>query len=225
LFTPRSYDLTGLPYYNTDGSQLFFGGEDNPYWSMDNVRYNDDVFRLLGNVGLHYRFNNWLNADAKVGIDNQSAKSHGFDEIGARGGGNTSANGTGGVTDARSMVRNINSYFTLNAQKQFGNFNLSGTLGNEVIDNYSNSMSARSTGLAIRGFDQISNATVLNTPSVGTSQFRTFGVFADFVADYKRWLSLNVKARNDFSSTLAPGARSIFYPAAALSATITDAIW
>ena len=224
LFTPRSYDLTNLPYYDAAGNQLFYGGEDNPYWSMDNIRYNDDISRIIGNVGLHYKFNSWLNADAKVGIDNQSFKSHGFDEIGARGGGNTSANGTGGVIDARSMLRNINSFLTLNAQKQFGNFNLSGTLGNEVYDNYSNSMSARSTGLAIRGFDQISNATVLNTPSVGTSQIRTFGVFADFVADYKRWLSLNVKARNDFSSTLAPGARSIFYPAAALSATITDAV-
>jgi len=224
LFTPRSYDLTNLPYYDAAGNQLYYGGEDNPYWAIDNVRYNDDISRIIGNVGLHYRFNNWLNADAKVGIDNQTFKYHGFDDIGARGGGNTSASGTGGVTDGRNVVRNINSYLTLNAQKQFGNFNLSGTLGNEVYDNYLNNMSAKVTGLAIRGFDQISNGTVLYSPSVGTSQFRTFGVFADFVADYKRWLSLNVKARNDFSSTLAPGARSIFYPAAALSATLTDAI-
>ena len=32
-FTPRSYDLTGSPYYTASGNQLFFGGEDNPYWS------------------------------------------------------------------------------------------------------------------------------------------------------------------------------------------------
>ncbi|MBR2649542.1 MAG: SusC/RagA family TonB-linked outer membrane protein [Sediminibacterium sp.] len=224
LFIPRSYDLTNLPYYDAAGNQLFYGGEDNPYWSIQNVRYRDEVSRFIGNLGLRYKFNSWLNADLKFGGDLQTFSSHGFDEIGARGGGNTSANGTGGIIDSKSNLRNINSYLTLNAQKQFGRFNVSGTLGNEIFDNYSNSLSARSLGLAIRGFDQISNATVLNTPSVGTSQIRTVGVFADVVVDYNRWLSLNVKARNDFASTLPNGGRSIFYPAAAVSAVLTEAI-
>jgi TonB-linked SusC/RagA family outer membrane protein len=224
LFIPRSYDLTGSPYYDANGSQWFYGGEDNPYWSLDNVRYNDEVNRFVGNVGARYKFNDWLNADFKLGADIQTFRSHGFDEIGARGGGNTSANGTGGVSDVRNNLRNINSYFTLNAQKQFGNFNVAATLGNEIFDNFSNSLSVRSTGLAIRGFDQISNATVHNAPSVGTSQIRNLGVFADVVVDYKKWLSLNVKARNDFTSTLAPGSQSIFYPATALSANMTEAI-
>ena len=224
LFIPRSYDLTGSPYYDANGSQWFYGGEDNPYWSLDNVRYNDEVNRFVGNVGARYKFNDWLNADFKLGADIQTFRSHGFDEIGARGGGNTSANGTGGVSDVRNNLRNINSYFTLNAQKQFGNFNVAATLGNEIFDNFSNTLSVRSTGLAIRGFDQISNATVHNAPSVGTSQIRNLGVFADVVVDYKKWLSLNVKARNDFTSTLAPGSQSIFYPATALSANMTEAI-
>src|SRR5690606_5905099 len=36
LFIPRSYDLTGSPYYDANGNQWFYGGEDNPYWSIDN---------------------------------------------------------------------------------------------------------------------------------------------------------------------------------------------
>lgn len=224
LFTPRSYDLTNSPYYAANGDQLFFAGEDNPYWSIDNVRFNDATNRVLGNLGLNYKFNDWLNADIKFGADLQSFSSHGYDEIGARGGGNTSANGTGGVRDIKSNLMNINSYATLNAQKKIGKFNFIGTLGNEIFDNYSNSINIRSTGLAIRGFDQISNATVLFVPAVGTSQVRTIGVFADAVVEYNRWLSLNLKARNDFASTLAPGNRSIFYPAASLSSVMTDAI-
>ena len=224
LFTPRSFDLTGSPYYNSTGGQLYYGGEDNPYWSIENVRYNDKVDRIIGNLGLRYQFNDWLNADVKIGGDIQSFNSHGFDEIGSRGGGNTSASGTGGIVDFKSNLRNINSYATLNAQKKFGRFNIIGTVGNEIYDNYSNSLSARSTGLAIAGFDQISNATVLNTPIVGTSQVRTVGIFADAVIEYNKWLALNVKARNDFSSTLAPGNNSIFYPAASLSVVVTDAI-
>jgi TonB-dependent SusC/RagA subfamily outer membrane receptor len=52
LFIPRSYDLTNLPYYDANGNQLFYGGEDNPYWSIENVRYNDEVNRFIGNVSL-----------------------------------------------------------------------------------------------------------------------------------------------------------------------------
>ncbi len=223
-FIPRSYDLTGSPYYTSNGNQSFFAGEDNPYWSVENVRFNDEVNRFFGNAGLKYQFNNWLNANLKIGGDVQSFKAHGFDEIGLRGGGNTSSGGTGGILDARNYSRSWNSYLTINAQKQFGKFNISGTLGNEIVDNYSSSMQVRNTGLAIKGFDHISNATVLNIPSIGTSQSRTLGVFGDLNIEYNRWLSLNVKARNDWLSTLPTGARSIFYPAAALSAVLTDAV-
>ncbi len=223
-FTPRTYDLTKSPYYTSTGAQAYFAGEDNPYWATENVRYNDEVSRFLGNVGFNYKFNSWLNADLKVGGDIQTFRAHGYDEIGARGGGNTSAGGTGGILDAKNNVRNINTYFTLNAQKKYGKFTISGTLGNEVFDNFSNNFQVRNTGLAIRGFDHISNATVSNTPTISTSQTRTLGVFGDLVIDYNRWLSFNVKARNDWSSTLPEGNRSIFYPATALSAVMTDAI-
>ena len=223
-FTPRSYDLTGSPYYTSNGNQQYFAGEDNPYWSIENVRFNDEVNRFFGNAGLRYQFNSWLNANLKVGGDVQTFKAHGFDEIGARGGGNTSAGGTGGILDARNYSRSWNSYLTLNAQKQFGKFNVAATLGNEIVDNYSNSMQVANTGLSIKGYDHISNATVLNIPSIGTSQTRTLGVFADFNVEYNRWLSLNLKARNDWSSTLPVDARSIFYPAVALSAVMTEAV-
>lgn len=222
--TPRSYDLTNLPYYNSQGDQWYFGGEDNPYWSIENVRYNDEVNRFMGNFGIRYKFTNWLNADLKIGGDLQTFRSHGYDEIGARGGGNSAAGGTGGIRDERNNLRNLNSYLTLNAQKQYGRFNISGTIGNEIFDNFRNDVVIRSTGLAIRGFDHISNATVHNTPGVATVQTRTVGIFGDIVVDYDKWLSLNVKARNDFASTLAPGSRSIFYPAVAASALLTDAI-
>ncbi|MBS4042880.1 MAG: SusC/RagA family TonB-linked outer membrane protein [Chitinophagaceae bacterium] len=222
--TPRSFDLTNSPYYTPSGAQWYWGGEDNPYWALENVRFNDEVNRFFGNAGLRYQFNNWLNANLKVGGDVQTFKSHGFDEIGIRGGGNTSSQGTGGIIDNRNYSRSWNSYLTINAQKQFGKFNVLGTIGNEIVDNYSQGLSVRSTGLSIRGFDHISNATVLNIPTVNTAQSRTIGLFGDISIEYDRWLSLNIKARNDWSSTLPTNARSIFYPATALSAVITDAI-
>jgi TonB-linked SusC/RagA family outer membrane protein len=223
-FIPRSYDLTNSPYYDpATGNQLFFGGEDNPYWSMENVRYNDEVNRFFGNVGFRYKFNSWLSADLKVGADLYTFKAHGFDEIGSRGGGNTTAGGLGGVSETRNLARNYNSYLTLTGNKKFGNFGVTVTAGNELIDNFSDNVGASATTLSIRGFDQLKNGSVLAN-SASLTQTRTVGIFGDVVIDYKNWLSLDVKARNDLPSTLPEATRSTFYPAASLSLNLTEAM-
>jgi TonB-linked SusC/RagA family outer membrane protein len=223
LFIPRSYDLTGSPYYDSDGNQWFYGGEDNPYWSIDNVRYRDETNRLFGNINVKYKFTSWLDVDLKVGSDFYSFSAPGFDEIGIRGGGNTNSQGAGGVVERRNTVRNLNSYLTVNANHRFGDFMVSGTLGNEIFDNYSTTSTVTGLTLNVKGFDQMSNATSFS-PSYGTSRTRTVGVFADAVIEYKSWLSLNLKARNDFPSTLPLANNSVFYPAAALSVVLTEAI-
>ncbi|MEJ7767853.1 MAG: TonB-dependent receptor plug domain-containing protein, partial [Chitinophagaceae bacterium] len=158
LFTPRSYDLSNLSYYDAAGNQLYYGGEDNPYWSIDNVKYKDEVNRMFGNLNMKYAFTDWLNADLKVGSDFFAFRSNGFDEIGSRGGGNTRANGTGGVDERRNTTRNLNSYLTLNASKTFGNFSIGATLGNEMVDNYSTTSRLTGVGLTVKGFNQMSNA-------------------------------------------------------------------
>ncbi len=223
-FTPRSFDLEGSPYYTPDGKQWYWGGEDNPNWSIENVRYRDENSRLYGNLGLNYKFTDWLNSDLKFGTDNYSFFSHGFDNVGVRGGGNSNSATLGGIVENRNDIRNIGSYFTLNANKKFGVFGVSATVGNEFADNRSRTLNNRSTKLNVSGFDHISNATTLFTPAVGSSRSRTIGVFGDVVLDYNSWLSLNLKARNDWVSTLPIKNNSVFYPAAALSVVLTEAI-
>lgn len=223
-FTPRTYDLTNMPFEDVDGNQLWAGGEDNPYWTIKYNKYNDEVNRILGNFNAKYKFTPWLNADLKVGSDFYNLKSKGFDEIGNRGGGfaGASSNGVGGIVDQNNNVRNLSSYFTLNANKQVGDFNFAATLGNEINQNYLSNNRIDGYGLVLRHFDNIKNAITYN-PTVGSAKSRIMGVFADVVADYKGFLSLNVKARNDWSSTLTQANRSIFYPGAALSFVATEA--
>ncbi|MGK2864235.1 MAG: SusC/RagA family TonB-linked outer membrane protein [Chitinophagaceae bacterium] len=223
-FTPRSFDLEGSPYYTPDGKQWYWGGEDNPNWSIENVRYRDENSRLYGNLGLNYKFTDWLNSDLKFGTDNYSFFSHGFDNVGVRGGGNSNSATLGGIVENRNDIRNIGSYFTINANKKFGVFGVSATVGNEFADNRSRTLNNRSTKLNVSGFDHISNATTLFTPAVGSTRSRTIGVFGDVVLDYNSWLSLNLKARNDWVSTLPIKNNSVFYPAAALSVVLTEAI-
>ena len=222
--TPRSYDLTGLPFENATGGQTYFGAEDNPYWTIKNNRYNDRVNRILANINGRYEFNSWLNADFRVGTDFFNQTSKGFDEIGNRGGGFTGALGNlvGGIVDATDNVHTLNSYFTLNANKKFGDFALTASVGNEYNSNYRYNSTVFGRTLVVPGFDNIKNA--LNyAPSTGTVNTKLFGVFADVALEYKKFLSVNVKARNDFSSTLSPENNSIFYPAVSGSFVLTEA--
>ena len=222
--TPRSYDLTGLPFENATGGQTYFGGEDNPYWTIKNNKYSDRVNRVIANVNARYDFTSWLNADFRIGSDFYNLTSKGFDEKGNRGGGFTGSagNGVGGIVDANQNVHNLNSYFTLNANKKFGDFAVTGSIGNEFNSNHSFSSSVRGYGLVVPTFNNIKNA-LTYVPSTGTSNTKLFGVFADVAVEYKKFLSLNVKARNDWSSTLAADNNSIFYPAVSGSFVLTEA--
>ena len=74
---------------------------------------------MFGNVSLNYKFNPWLTADFKLGSDFYSFYGHGFDEIGTRGGGNTTSQTLGGVIEYRNDVRNINSYFNNSCRNHY----------------------------------------------------------------------------------------------------------
>lgn len=223
-FTPRSYDLTNTPFEDESGNQLWYGGEDHPYWSIKYNNYNDDVNRVFGNVNARYDVTDWLVADLKVGTDFYNLRSKGFDEVGNRGGGFAGASSrlVGGIVDTENDVRNFNSYFTVTGSKQVSNFNLSLTLGNEITQNFSSFSDVTGFELVVPGFNNLSNAITFD-PNRGTQRTRLLGIFGDLVVDYKNFLTLNLKARNDWSSTLIKENRSIFYPAIAASFVATEA--
>ena len=71
-------------------------------------------------------------------------------------------------------------------------------------------------------FANLRNFTVFNS-SDNYVKTRLLGLFGDLSVGYKSYLNLNIKARNDFSSTLTKQNRSIFYPAVAVSFVVTEA--
>lgn len=211
IYTPRSYDLTNLPYEDADGNQLWFAAEDHPRWSLENVRYNSEVNRFYGNINMKYDLLSWLTADLKIGADVFGMMSKGFDNKGIRSNGNTSSAGAGGLDDRSTLMKNINSYLTVTANKSLSeSWNLIATLGNEVISNYRNALQTTALGIVLPDFDNQSNFLTFNTTGTIT-QNRVIGFFGDFVLDYKSFLSLNIKARNDYSSTLSKGNRSMCF--------------
>ncbi|WP_159451897.1 SusC/RagA family TonB-linked outer membrane protein [Hymenobacter roseosalivarius] len=223
IYTPRSYNLSGLPYQDGLGNQLWFAAEDHPYWAIEHVTFSDETNRVFGNLNLAYDFTDWLRADFRIGGDVFSTLSKGFDDKGIRSNGNTNSAGAGGLRDGELFSRDINSYLTVTGNRNIGdNFRITATLGNEVISNYSRTLNAVGLGIVVPGFDNLKNFLAYN-PSGSITERRLMGFFGDFIVDYKSFLTLNIKGRNDFSSTLTKGNRSIFYPAVAVSFVPTDA--
>lgn len=223
-FTPRSYNLSGLPFENATGQQLYAGGEDNPYWTIKNNTYNDKLNRVLANFNAKYEFTSWLNADFRLGTDFYNLNSFGFDQIGNRGAGNVQGSTlVGGLVESATNVHNVNQYLTLNASKKVGDFTFTASFGNEFTNNSSFASTVTGLSLVIPSFANLSNAVTFN-PSSAVGRSKNFGVFADAVVEYKNFLSVNVKARNDWSSTLAPDNNSIFYPGIAGSFVLSEAI-
>ncbi|HEU5168181.1 MAG TPA: SusC/RagA family TonB-linked outer membrane protein [Chitinophagaceae bacterium] len=222
-FIPRSWDLTGLAFQDVLGNQRYPFGEDNPYWSIINNRFNDEINRLIGNVGLNFKLTKWLQADYKLGTDVYSTFRHGYDQIGARGGANTTANGAGGIREVRNNYRSLlsNGYFT--ALKKFNNFSGTAIVGTEFQQTYSNTAQLDGKGVIVRDFEQLSNTTTFSpSPSHGSTKSRLLGVYGDFVASYKSIASLNVTLRNDWSSTFKPGNNSYLYYGFGASVNITE---
>eukprot|EP01133_Synstelium_polycarpum_P002786 gene2786-3207_t len=223
IYMPRSYNASGLPVADAAGNQIWYStNEENPYWSIDHITNKQELNRFYGNINLKYDFTSWLQADLKVGVDTYNNNISGFDDKGVRSNGNTASAAAGGLSESQNLTRNLSSYFTLTANKTYGDFNLSATLGNEILSNYNRTLNSTGLGIVIPGFANLKNFNSFNGSNSYTRS-RLMGVFGDLSVGYKSYLNLNVKARNDFSSTLSPENRSIFYPAVAVSFVPTEA--
>ena len=221
--TPRSFNLTGLPFEDATGDQLYPLGEDNPYWTIKNNRFRDEINRFIGNVSFNFRLTKWLQADYKIGTDLFSTFRHAYDQINARGGANTAANTAGGIREVRNQYRSLNSngYFTAN--KRFKGFSVTAIAGTEFQQIYAANAQLDGKGVIIRDFEQLSNTTTFSpAPQNNSTKTRLLGVYGDLTLGYKSIASVDFTLRNDWVSTFKIGKNSYLYPAVAGSLNVTE---
>ncbi len=229
LYTPRSVDLTNLPFQAADGRSVYYrSGNDiqNPYWTVANAKTSQNTERFIGNMSLSYEFNDWMNLTYRLGLDS-------YTEL------NSYSQNKGGVDGPvlgilrTSAARNsiFNHDLILSSDKDLSeNLNLKATLGlNSRRDNFSRD-GLESTGQLVFGVLEHFNFTVpsaINSFS-GIPINRDFeenlvGVYLDATLSYKDYIYLNAVARNDWSSTLETENNSILYPGASVSFIPTEA--
>ncbi len=228
LRTPASYNLADNPdlNYENDGYEFpsgdnrnYFGVYDNPYWTVYNNPFTDNVNRLLGNFSLNYNPYSWLTFTYRLGADTYADERTQIYSIGS----NDPANAPGGQIE-ENTIRYTQLYSDIfgTATKEFNDdFSGSLTLGNNILDINSDYLYARGRDLTIPDFYNLSNASDLYS-SQATSRQRNVSLFGQIELRYKSLLFLSLTGRNEWSSTYGPNTGSALFPSASLAFVFSE---
>ncbi|WP_316750473.1 SusC/RagA family TonB-linked outer membrane protein [Pedobacter gandavensis] len=218
-------------FFNVDN--YFTPYAENPYYSIyeNGSRYKND--RIYGNVNMGYKVNDWLSLQFQQGADvdnagdkqwhNKNAPSIGSYNAGGNVEGQSRAADVGRVVEESIKTFEYDSKFNAIFKKTFSDFELDGLVGVNYNDRGSRFLTTQVENLAIPGFFNLSNSANKPTSTEIESHRRLFGAYATATLGYKNNLFLTVTGRNDWTSTLAPGNNSYFYPAVSLAYVVSDA--
>lgn len=219
----KQYSSAGSAHVNWTGPTA---GVRNPYY-VQNQRHNaDERWRAFGYYGAKITFTDWLRFSAKYAFDYYRTRiqdSNAGDGI----------NGESSVKDITDdeLNRSEDNFFESNAEfvllgdKQLtDNFRLGFSAGANFMYQKSESLKAGVRNMLDKGQWIFNAANMLNTAGESGHERATNSVFGSLQLSWKEYLSLDLTARNDWSSTLPKQNNSFFYPSANVSFVVSDFI-
>ncbi|MGX5816717.1 SusC/RagA family TonB-linked outer membrane protein [Chitinophaga lutea] len=193
----------------------------NPYWTLyRNLRY-DKADRLMGLVSLSYRFSDRFRAQVRGSFDNENNAQEEKSYYG------TYRDPSGRYALGKGSASLVNGDFLLSYNQQLHrDWALTANAGGEIRHINDDLLSANTnTGMSIPNFFALSNVALAPaaayTPGVPAE---TQSLYANAQLGWKDALFLELTGRNDWSSTLAAGNRSYFYPSAGVSALVSELV-
>ncbi len=235
FYTPRSVDLMGLPFQApaTNGAVYYRSGNDilNPRWTVANAGNISEVQRVYGQSGLTYEATDWLSLTYRFGIDTYTERQEYFvNKMGL--GSNDYAhinNGLYRTSDIRNTIWDHNAFAGLKFENIAPDLDMTARIGFNYRQDRFDRDGLESTNQLVFGFiehSNFTNHTSINSFSGLDLQFRSLerlmAMYGEVTFDYRNYLYLNIQARNDWSSTVEPDNRSLFYPSASLSFIPTE---
>jgi len=218
VLTPSNFPA-GSPAYPYSGSYLA-----NQYWNINN---NNTLFNrngLTGGMKVMADLTDFLNVTAQGGVDNSNdvttVKNYPTDVLGQ-------ANGAYKLAQAKNLSTNLQAFARLHKDNLFGKeINASLTAGVESYYRNDYVSSNRTDGSLVKPFVFALNNGSNPVPQPEETKYtkKINSAYSFLNLSYKNYLFLEATARNDWSSTLANGSNSYFYPATNLSYVFTDGI-
>ncbi|GAB3930210.1 SusC/RagA family TonB-linked outer membrane protein [Larkinella terrae] len=189
-----------------------FQNRTNPYFVMTQKFENIRRDRLFGNLTARYNFTDWLYLQGRVGQDFWARDQDynfptGQASLAAAPAGFVNGNY---VQEARRF-RELNTDFLIGVNRTFGKFGIDVTAGGNQLYRRSDLNSVLVTDFIVRGLYIPQNGRVKD-PTYGLSERKVNSLYGAAEFSFNNFLYLNVTARNDWFSTLAPGNRSVLYP-------------
>lgn len=196
----------------------------NPYFSVYEKFENIKRDRFIGNILLKYDFTDWLYVQGRIAQDfyvrNQDFNyPTGYAAIGPAPAG--FVNGSYFMNNRRFRERNYD--FLLGADREFGEFDVNLTLGGNQMYRRFDQENQSVQDFIERGLYTIMNGRVKSS-NYSVSERKVNSLYGAAEVSFRDYLFVNVTARNDWFSTLAPGSRSILYPSVTGSFVFTDAL-
>ncbi|RAJ97553.1 TonB-linked SusC/RagA family outer membrane protein [Larkinella arboricola] len=189
-----------------------FQNRTNPYFVLSQKFENIRRDRLFGNLTARYNFTDWLYLQGRVGQDFWSRdQDYNFPTGQASLAAAPAGFVNGAYVQEARRFRELNADFLIGLNRTFGKFGIDVTAGGNQLYRRSDVNSVLVTDFIVRDLYIPQNGRVKD-PTYGLSERKVNSLYGAAEFSYNDFLYLNVTARNDWFSTLAPGNRSILYP-------------
>ncbi len=222
-FLPRTIAVSDLKdYLNPDGSQIQLSEfTDNPYWTINNNIFKNNVDRLFGFALLEFTpiaSKEWIKVTARGGLDNVNEYRRRVRAAGSIG------LQQGEFSEILINQKQLNFDVFASAERNVSDkIKLRGLIGYNLNQRDYRENATTASQLSVADLYTFSNANI-QTPTNRFERRRLYGVYADATIGYNEYLFLNLTARNDWSSTLPQGNNSYFYPSANVSFVFSKAL-
>jgi TonB-linked SusC/RagA family outer membrane protein len=193
---------------------------DNPYFAVNKNKLQAKTNRFNLNTGFTLTPFSWGYLKSNIGADVYTTQ-----YLSVRHPESSQGFNFGGILDNNDDMRrnlNVQTLLNINAHQLGKGFSVSGFAGNQVQDNRDVVDGAEGTKFLDPNFISINNTGTKYSRTILTNR-RLVGAFAQGTINYNDYLFLNVKGRNDWTSTIPSGRNSFFYPGVDASFVFTDA--
>lgn len=226
---PNNIRLDDLKqYYDENHVHINWAGPTsgirNPYYVLNQRKNSDERWRAFGYYSMKINFTDWLHLSAKYAFDYYRTRIQSTNA----GDGISGETNTSMIKDDK-MDRSEENFFESNAEvilmgdrQMTENFRLGFNLGANFMYQKFETLGAGVGNMLTKGVWMFNAANLLRTASETGYERAMNSVFGSVQLAWKEYLSLDLTARNDWSSTLPLQNNSFFYPSANLSFVISD---
>ena len=202
----------------------FSFGPDNPFWTVNENPYTDEVNRLIGLVQLNYEINDWLSIMYRVGTDIAADKRNQIWATGSKGGDSRATSGvTGRLLEDTYIDQVFNSDLFITAERRFGqDFDFTAMIGQNYFSQRNSRQYFTGRNFGNPGLYTISNTTEDLLGIDDEREKKTAAVLSRFNLGWRGTLFAEVNIRNEWSSTLPANNNSFLYGSAGLSFVFTE---